>query len=236
MTRGWVTRRRTVAALGVTALLSTQLALAASAPAAAVPAVDSAAASHGHSGGVARPITPRQVAFHDRMRVLWTDHVVWTRLAIVTFAEESAGFDATAARLLQNQVDIGDAFKPFYGQATGDRLTGLLREHILIAVELLQAAKAGDAPALEAARVRWYANADDISRLLTRINPRSWPFNTVRAAMRTHLDQTLTEATHELTGDYQASVADYDEIQEHILAMADLLSSGIARQFPHRFR
>src|SRR5262245_22960826 len=234
MTRSRVTRRRMVAALGVTALLSTQLALAASAPAAAVPAVDGAA--HGHSGGVSHPVTPRQVAFHDQMRVLWTDHVVWTRLAIVTFAEGTAGFDATAARLLQNQVDIGDAFKPFYGQAVGNRLTGLLREHILIAVELLQAAKAGDAPALEAARVRWYANADDIARFLTSINPRSWPFDTVRAAMRTHLDQTLAEATHELTGDYQASVADYDEIQEHILSMADLLSSGIARQFPRRFR
>jgi len=224
-----------VALLGVTALLSTQLALAASAPAAAGPAVDGTAA-HSHGGGVARPVTPRQVAFHDQMRVLWTDHVVWTRLAIVTFAAESAGFDATAARLLQNQVDIGDSFKPFYGRATGARLTALLREHILIAVELLQAAKAGDAPALEAARVRWYANADDIARFLATINPRWWPFATVRAAMRTHLDQTLTEATHELTGDYEAGVADYDEIQEHILSMADLLSSGIARQFPHRFR
>lgn len=236
MTRARVTRRRAITALGVTALLSTQTVLAANAPAAADPAIDSATAPHGHPGAVDLPVTPRQVALHDQMRVLWTDHVVWTRLAIVTFAEGSAGFDATAARLLQNQVDIGNAFKPFYGQTTGDRLTGLLREHILIAVELLQAAKAGDAAALEAARVRWYANADDISRFLASINPRWWPFNTVRTAMRTHLDQTLAEATHELTGDYPASVADYAEIQEHILAMADLFSSGIARQFPQRVR
>jgi hypothetical protein len=235
MTRDRVAGRLAVAALGVTALLSTQLALAASAPAAAVPAVNHAAA-HGLSDGVVDPITPRQVAFHDEMRVLWTDHVVWTRLAIVTFAASTAGFDTTAARLLQNQVDIGDAFKPFYGETTGNQLTALLREHILIAVQILQAAKAGDAGALEAARVRWYANADDIARLLAAINLRSWPFDTVRVAMRTHLDQTLTEATHELGGDYQASVADYEEIQQHILFMADLLSSGIVRQFPDRFR
>ena len=42
------------------------------------------------------------MVFHDQMRKLWEDHVTWTRLAIVTFADGSAGFDATATRLLQN--------------------------------------------------------------------------------------------------------------------------------------
>ena len=45
--------------------------------------------------------------------------------------------------------------------------------------------------------------------------------------MTTHLDQTLAEAAHELAGDHAASVADYEEIHAHILAMADQLSSGI---------
>jgi hypothetical protein len=63
--------------------------------------------------------TAAQVAFHDAMRKLWEDHVTWTRLAIVTFAAGYAGFDTTAQRLLQNQEDIGDAIKPFYGDAAG---------------------------------------------------------------------------------------------------------------------
>ena len=36
--------------------------------------------------------------------------------------------------------------------------------------------------------------------------------------MRGHLDQTLAEATAQLTGDYDASVAEYDHIATHILA------------------
>ena len=176
-----------------------------------------------------------QAAFHDDMRKLWEDHVTWTRLAIVTFADGSAGFEATSARLLQNQQDIGDAIKPFYGDAAGEQLTALLTDHIAIAVELLQAAKSGDTTAFGAANAAWYANANDIADFLAQANPRHWPRATMRAAMSGHLDQTLAEASHELTGDYAQSVADYDEIHHHILGMADLLSSGIIRAFPHRF-
>ena len=58
----------------------------------------------------------------------------------------------------------------------------------------------------------------------------------MRAAMRGHLDMTLAEASHELTGHYAASVADYEEVHHHILGMADVLSSGIVRAFPRRFK
>ena len=201
-----------------------------------VPHEDANAAEHGGHHPATASRTASQNAFHDQMRKLWEDHVTWTRLAIVTFADGSPSFDATAARLLQNQTDIGDAIKPFYGNAAGTQLTALLHDHITIAVELLQAAKAGDTVAFDDANTRWYANANDIADFLARANPRSWPRDVMRADMKTHLDQTLAEASHELQGDYPASVRDYEAIHLHILDMADMLSSGIMKQFPHRFR
>jgi hypothetical protein len=192
------------------------------------------ATAHDHVN-LPAPIGDEQVAFHDQMRKLWEDHVTWTRLAIVTFADGSAGFDATASRLLQNQADIGEAIKPFYGDAAGTKLTSLLHDHITIAVEILQAAKAGDTAAVDDATARWYANADAIADFLAAANPDFWPQSVMREAMKTHLDQTLAEATAELGGDYPASVAAYDEAHLHILDMADLLSSGIIRQFPSKF-
>jgi hypothetical protein len=204
-----------------------------------VPQEDAHAAEpvgHHHVGHAAAARTISQKAFHDRMRKLWEDHVTWTRLAIVTFADGSPSFDATAVRLLKNQTDIGDAIKPFYGNAAGTQLTALLHDHITIAVELLQAAKTGDTVAFDDANSRWYANAKDIADFLATANPRFWPRKVMRADMKTHLDQTLAEASHELHGNYPASVRDYEAIHRHILHMADMLSAGIIKQFPHRFR
>jgi len=207
------------------------LGLAGSVPAVAV--VDDGV-DHDHPLSI--PRNAAQVAFHDAMRKLWEDHVTWTRLAIVTFAADYPGFNETAGRLLQNQADIGDAIKPFYGDAAGVQLTALLRVHIAIAVEILKAAKAGDTAALNVASARWYVNADEIADFLSAANPQFWPQEMMRADMKTHLDQTLAEAEDELEGNYAASVADYEDAHLHILAMADMLSSGIIGQFPKRFR
>jgi hypothetical protein len=174
------------------------------------------------------------VSFSQAMRDLWTDHVAWTRLFIVSAVAGLPDTEATAGRLLQNQSNIGDAVASFYGEEAGEGLTALLRDHILIAADLVTAAKAGDQEAVGASSTAWYANADEISAFLAGANP-AWPEETLREMMHGHLDQTLAEATAQLTGDYAQSVAEYDHIVTHILEMADTLTDGIIAQFPDRF-
>ena len=78
------------------------------------------------------------------MRVLWEDHVIYTRNVILNIIDGLPGTDEAVARLLENQDDIGNAIKPIYGDEAGTQLTVLLREHIVIAADLLKAAKAGN--------------------------------------------------------------------------------------------
>jgi hypothetical protein len=174
--------------------------------------------------------------FHDAMRKLWEDHITWTRLVIVSISNDLPDTGPTVQRLLQNQDDIGDAIKPFYGDAAGEQLSALLRDHILIAAEILQAAKNNDTTALNDAITRWYANADDIAVFLNSANPENWPLDEMKAMMREHLDLTLQEAVAYLHGDYPASIAAYDQIHLQALDMADMLSTGIIKQFPSKFK
>jgi hypothetical protein len=192
----------------------------------------------GHRGAQSgsNPAGAEQSALHDGMRALWEDHIVWTRMYLVSAIAELPDTEATAARLLRNQADIGDAIRPFYGDGAGDQLTALLRDHILIAVDLVAAAKAGDMARLTAEQARWEANADAIGAFLNHANPRHWPRDEMAAMMRTHLEVTAAEALARLRGDWPADIAAYDAVHDHILRMADMLSDGIIRQFPERFR
>jgi hypothetical protein len=173
--------------------------------------------------------------FRNAMRKLWEDHITWTRLYIVSAVADLPDKDATTKRLLQNQTDIGNAIKPFYGDAAGDKLTALLKDHILIAAELIDAARAGDTAKKEEATKRWSANADDIASFLSGANPKNWPLAEMKSMMHEHLEVTTAEVVARLKKDWTADVSAYEKVHEQILKMADMLSSGIIEQFPASF-
>jgi hypothetical protein len=181
-------------------------------------------------------LTAKAVTLRMDMRKLWEDHITWTRLAIISLESGTPDTDATVARLLRNQADIGNAIKPYYGRAAGNELTRELRVHILIAADLIAAAKAGDSANLADAQARWVKNADQIAAVLHSANPRFWKLGAMKAEMHRHLDLTTQEAVARLQGNWTGDVAAYDKVHRHILHMSDMLSDGIVRQFPARFR
>ena len=194
------------------------------------------ARGHGHGQDARATLrTPKQVAFHDSMRALWEDHGAWTHMVIVSFVGNLPNLPATEEVLLQNQVDIGNAVKPYYGNAAGNKLTELLKEHILGAVDVLVAAKSGDQNKLAQAEAAWFVNGRQIADFLHAANPRFLPLEAARQMMKEHLDQVIEQAVDELSGDYAASARAYGPYIRHILEMADMISGGIIKQFPARF-
>ena len=168
------------------------------------------------------------------MHKLWEDHIVWTRNVILNIMDDLPGTEQAVNRLLSNQDDIGNAVKPFYGEAGGKELTRLLREHITTAADLLKAAKTGNNSAFDAANKKWSANADEISDFLSKANP-NWKLNDMKKMMHDHLTLTTDEAVARLKKDYAADVKAYDKVHDEILMMADMLTDGIIKQFPGKF-
>jgi len=179
--------------------------------------------------------TTQATTFSAAMDKLWEEHIVWTRMVIVDFAANLPDLKVAETRLLRNQADIGNAIKPYYGAAAGNALTKLLRTHILEAVPVLVAAKAGDKPKLNAALKAWYANAHQIAVFLHKANPDNWSLPMMDSMMKEHLQLTTAEAVARLQGHWAADVAAYDRVEREILGMADMLSNGIVAQFPDKF-
>ena len=168
------------------------------------------------------------------MRKLWSDHVVWTRCYVVSAISDLPDTGATAARLLRNQEEIGNAIVPYYGQAAGDRLTQLLKEHITIAVDLVAAAKTGDQNKFSDADTRWTKNASDIATFLNKANP-NWPEKDVTDLLNLHLKLTKEEATARLNKNWNEDIGKFDEIFTEIMVLADALADGVVKQFPDKF-
>ncbi|MBV6715583.1 glycosyltransferase [Paenibacillus chitinolyticus] len=179
-------------------------------------------------------LSSKMVQLKVDMQKVWIDHTIWTRSYIVSAISNRPDQKDVLDRLLRNQQDIGNVIKPYYGEAAGNKLADLLREHILIAGKIVAAAKAGNQADVKKLEADWHRNADDIAKFLSAANP-NWPFKTLQDMLYTHL-QLITEIVLAcLNGDWKADIAATDKNEIHMIHLADILTEGIAKQFPGKF-
>ena len=183
----------------------------------------------------AKVISKAEQTWSNHMRLLWEQHVYWTRMVILSMAFGLPDTEFVTNRLLRNPKDFEAALRPFYGESTAAKFAELFTNHLVIAAELIQAAKVGDSAAASDAERRWYANADQIATFLGSINP-YWSAQEWRKMLYEHLAMTKTEAVDILTQKYADSIDMFENIERQALAMADMMTQGIVKQFPQYFR
>ncbi|WRP08712.1 glycosyltransferase [Rossellomorea aquimaris] len=170
----------------------------------------------------------------EDMRILWNDHVIYTRNYIISAVDGLGDQDVVLARLLQNQKDIGNAIKPYYGEEAGNKLADLLTEHIVLAGKIVDAAKNGKQAEVERLNKEWYRNADDIAGFLAQANP-YWTENALKDLLYMHLQFVTDEAVTRIKKDWKGNIKSFDNGKAHILLLSDALSEGIVKQFPEKF-
>lgn len=151
-------------------------------------------------------------------------------MTIISIAEGLADEEQVTRRLLRNPTDIAKVFQSFYGEEVANSLNNLITAHLVIAAQLVKAAKAGNTPAVASIDARWYANADEIATLLSSINP-YWSREQMTRMWHRHLDLVKAQAVARLNKEYASDIALYDEGEQLLLQMADEFTEGIVRQF-----
>lgn len=181
-----------------------------------------------------KSISANELKLNDNMRKLWIEHSVYTRDYIKSSLAGLEDQEVVLARLLKNQKDIGNAIKPFYGNAAGDKLGQLLTEHIVIAGKLVAAIKSNDQASITKFNKEWYKNADDITEFLTKANP-YWKKNQIKNMLYMHLQQVSDVVSARMKKDWRADIKAFDHGTAHLIQFADVLSKGIVKQFPQKF-
>lgn len=179
-------------------------------------------------------ISPKMVELKVAMQKAWIDHTIWTRSYIVSAISNRQDQKYVLERLLRNQQDIGNLIKPYYGEAAGNKLADLLREHILIAGKIVAAAKANDQAAVKKLETDWHRNADDIAKFLSEANP-NWQFKELQDMLYTHLQLIAEIVLSCIQGDWKADIEATDKNEIHMIHFADILTEGIIKQFPDKF-
>ncbi|MEK4011741.1 glycosyltransferase [Peribacillus sp. FSL M8-0224] len=181
-------------------------------------------------------ISQSEVNFENEFRRLWIDHVLWTS-NYITSATTAGAEDQTQvlARLLKNQEDIGNAVKPVYGEKAGNKLTDLLKEHIVIAGKIVDAAKSGNDALVKQLNKEWYRNADEIAAFLSGANP-YLKNEDLKNLLYMHLKFVTNDLTASLAKEWNARIIAIDEGVTHIILMADTISAGVIKQFPDKFK
>lgn len=168
-------------------------------------------------------------------RRLWIDHVSWTKNTIVSDLSSLQDKGLVLERLLKNQDDIGNSIKPYYGEEAGNKLALLLREHINLAVQVTDAAKNGNKEDLGKYNKLWYENADSIAKFLSSANP-NYSYDTLKDMLYKHLQFVTDQVVARLNKDWNADIQSYDKGENHMIMFADVITDGIIKQFPQKFK
>lgn len=179
-------------------------------------------------------VTPKQKKLSDDMRLVWSQHVYWTRMTIISILECLRDEQANTARLLKNPADMAALLRPCYGDAAATAVEKLLTEHLMIAADLVRALRTGDTAAAQTLDTRWTQNADEIAAALSAVNP-VLEKQMLQRMLYEHLDLTKQQATDRLARRYPSEVVVFDKIEVQAIGMADALTAGTVRQFPQMF-
>lgn len=171
---------------------------------------------------------------NNEMRRLWIEHIVWTKFAVSAILSDAPDTKLIVQRLLQNPSDFEKLFAEYYGFNVAKRFNELLTEHLLIAAEIVKAAKKGDTASVDMLNTKWYKNADDIADFLSSINE-YWDRRDVQRMMYKHLDLLKSNVMNMIENRYEESIKTFDQIQKQALQMADTYTEGIIKKFPNKF-
>lgn len=163
-----------------------------------------------------------EVRLLELMNLVWQEHIMWTRLLLISIAEDLKDLEATQTRLLKNPKDIADVFRPYYRNLIANEIEKLLTEHLVIGKDLIVALKNNNQEQANLLNTKWYQNADRMAEAFNSINP-YYPKEEIQSMLYEHLRLTTIEVNARLKGDYVADINAYDMVQNEILKMSSFL-------------
>jgi hypothetical protein len=168
------------------------------------------------------------------MQRLWADHAMWARQYIIAAVDERPEAPEAAARWLRVGDDIGRELEQHYPRRTARRVAKLLRQHVMVAVDLIDAARNVDKVKCMDIDDVWWNNGEDLVDELCARNE-AWSRAELLAQWDAMRQQTKDVLAARLEQNFDKDVDAFDQMLTTTTNFADTIADGILRQFADKF-
>lgn len=195
------------------------------------PAWSQAAQSH----AAVSPSEPAELSTRLALRDLWVEHIFWVRNYVLANQQgDRKEADTAATQVVSNATSIANSIAPLYGQPAADQLLKLLAGHWGAVKHYSDASVGKDAAGKNAAVAELTSNAKAIAQFLAKANP-NLPEGTLVTMLSAHGGHHVAQIDQLGKKDYAAEANTWAQMRQHMLVLADTLTSALVKQFPDKF-
>ena len=179
--------------------------------------------------------TTKEAELRTGLNTLFQEHVILAAAATnAALGGRQAEFQAAAAALDGNSVDIAKAIGSVYGSGAEQAFLPLWRKHIGFFVDYTVGVATKDKPKQDKAVADLVGYTQDFGAFLSSANP-NLPKNVVADLVKTHVLTLKDVVDSQATGDQAKAYMAIRTAAGHMHMIADPLAEAIVKQFPTRF-
>lgn len=164
-------------------------------------------------------------------RLLWGQQINWLRAALTSIFNNNPDETYVRNRLLRNPVDVGNAFRMFYGDQVAANIERLFQANIIAALDYATAVNNNDRNNLEQREQTWNNSSAELANYLASINP-NWSGDDWEAMLDEQGQMLRSNIMDMANQRFEDAIRSFDDIEEQAFEMADDMARGIAVQFP----
>lgn len=167
----------------------------------------------------------------ENLRKLFTEHAVYTKFFIESTLQNSPDISVITNRLLQNQIDIGNYLKYYVGSLNGDKLSDLLKSHILAAASAVNAIKQQNESSIKESITNIFKNSYQVSLFLHSLNPSKIPLDFIHKMFDKHNQYVIDMTILHFQSKFDEEIKKYDDYYTHMLMFSDTISDAISPNY-----
>lgn len=172
-----------------------------------------------------------ELDMYAMLRKAFTDHAIYTKLAIMDVLFDLPTAEAHLVRLKVTPAEISSVLKHTLDVSVANALQVLLAEHVTLAEKAIKAIKNGNPDEINAAKTELFANGDQIGMSLSSLSPTILVNGTIM--MRRHNQEIIDMATAIMEKKYDTVVPIFDTYLHHTLELSDAIADALEDVMAH---